>query len=211
MTKAYVITKIETQKKNPNRCSVFINEAFAFGMDIDAIIKYDIQKGNQYTEEEYRGVLHKLQYEKAKFAALRYIDYSGRTIKETRDKLCSLEFEETIVETTLEFLISYGFLDDQAYAKGFVRNRILNKKHGSRKVSYDLMMRGVGKDISQPILDQFQEEEYAGAAYLYEKRTKGKTPKDYKEQMKVSRYLQSRGYSYEIIRDVMEDAAQANN
>ncbi len=180
-------------------------------MDLDSVIKYDVQKGNEYTEEAYEELLKKLQYEKAKFAAIRYIDYSGRTIKETVDKLHSLEFEETVIETTIDFLISYGFLDDEAYAKSFIRNRIENKKHGRRKVSYDLIKRGISKDISGPILEGYEEAEYAGAAYLYEKRTKGKALKDYKEQMKVTRYLQSRGFPYEIIRDIIQEAKACHN
>lgn len=180
-------------------------------MDLDSVIKYDIQKGNEYTDEEYEDLLKKLQYEKAKFAALRYIDYSGRTIKETADKLHTLEFEETIIETTIDFLTSYGFLDDEAYAKGFIRNRIENKKHGERKVSYDLIKRGISKDISGPIIEGYQEAQYQGAAYLYEKRTKGKALTDYKEKMKVTRYLQSRGFSYEIIRDIIQEAEERHN
>lgn len=208
MTKTKVITKIEVQKKNKNRCSVFINEEFAFGMDLDSVIKYDIQKGNEYTDHEYEDLLKKLQYEKAKFAALRYIDYSPRTIKETIDKLQTLEFEETVVEATLEFLKSYGYLNDLEYAHSFIRNRIHQKRHGRHKVSYDLIRRGISKDISAPILEEYQEAEYEGATYLYHKKTKGAEITDQKEKAKITRYLQSRGYSYDIIKDVIQEATQ---
>jgi len=196
------------QKKDKNRCSVFINEEFAFGMDLDSVIKYDIQKGNEYTDEEYEELLKKLQYEKAKFAALRYVDYSPRTIKETIDKLHTLEFEETIVEKTIAFLKSHDYLNDLAYAKGFIRNRIEQKRHGRHKISYDLIRKGISKDISAPILEEYQESEYEGAIYLYHKKTKGAEITDQKEKAKITRYLQSRGYSYEIIRDVIQQSAQ---
>lgn len=196
------------QKKDKNRCSVFINEEFAFGIDLDCVIKYDIQKGNRYTDGEYEKLLQKLQYEKAKFAALRYINYSPRSIKETRDKLQSFEFEESIIDKTIDFLLSYGYLDDLEYAKVFIRSRIEGKRHGRNKVSYDLIMRGVGKDISGPILDQYQDAEYEGATYLYKKRTKGKELRDYKERIKITRYLQGRGYSYDTIKEVIQEATQ---
>lgn len=199
------------QKKNKSRCSVFINEAFAFGMDLDSVITYDIQKGNEYTEQEYEELLKRLQYEKAKSAALNYIDYSPRTIKQTRDKLYSLEYDEGVIEETIEFLNSYGFLNDKNYANQFIRSRITSKKHGRHKISHDLMARGVSKDISWPILEEYQEEEYEGALYLYNRRTKGKEPTDYKEKAKLVRYLQSRGYPYDVIRDVMQEATEAYN
>lgn len=205
------ITKIEVQKKDKSRCSVFINEEFAFGMSLDSVITYDIQKGNQYTEEEYQELLRKLQYEQAKAAALRYIDYSPRTIQQTRDKLHTLEYEEGVIEQTLEFLLSYGFLNDADYAKQFIRSRITSKKHGRHKISHDLMTRGISKDISWPILEGYQEEEYEGALYLYKRRTKGRELTDYKDKAKVIRYLQSRGYPYEMIRDVMQEATEGYN
>ncbi len=203
-----VITKIEIQKKDKNRCSVFINEEFAFGMDLDCVIKYDIQKGNRYTNEEYDNLLQKLQYEKAKFAALRYINYSPRSIKETTDKLRTLQFEESVIEKTIDFLLSYDYLNDLEYAKVFIRTRIEGKRYGRNKVSYDLIMRGVGKEISGPILEQYQDAEYEGATYLYNKRTKGKKLKDHKERAKITRYLQGRGYSYETIKDVIQESTQ---
>ena len=96
MKKMKVITKIEVQKKNTKRCSVFINDEFAFGMDIDAIGIYNIQKGNRYTEDEYENLLKELQYEKAKFAALRYVGYSPRTIKQTIENLTERDLEKQL-------------------------------------------------------------------------------------------------------------------
>jgi len=199
-----VITKIEVQKKNKNRCSVFIDEEFAFGMDLDAIITYDIQKGNQYTQEEYEELLKAMQYEKAKFAALRYVGYSPRTIKQTTEKLQTLEYDEVIIDKTIGFLKSYGYLDDLQYAKDFIRSRIKLKKNGRYKIAYDLMHRGIEKSISEPLLEVYHQEEYEGALSLYHKRTKGKEISDYEEKVKIRRYLQSRGYPFEIIREVME-------
>lgn len=203
-----IITKIEVQKKNSKRCSIFINEEFAFGIDIDALGMYDIQKGNSYTEEEYEELLKKLQYEKSKFAALRYVGYSPRTIQQTVEKLHTLEFDEMIIEKTIDFLKSYSYLDDAAYVNNFIRSRIKQKRHGRHKITYDLLRRGISKDMCQPVLDEYEEEEYEAALYLYHKRTKGKIIKDYKEKSKITRYLQGRGYPFDIIRAVMEEGSQ---
>ena len=204
INKERVITKIEVQKKNKNRCSVFINEEFAFGRDIDSIITYDIQKGNAYTEDEYNELLQKLQYEKAKFAALRYVSYSPRTIKQTTDKLHTLEYDEHIIERIIDFLKSYNYLNDLDYANSFVRTRVISKRHGRHKVIHDLMGRGISKEITKEILEGYEEEEYEGAAYLYNRRAKGKDLTDYKEKAKITRYLQGRGYPYDMIRDLMD-------
>lgn len=202
--KMKVITKIEIQKKNKNRCSVFVNEEFAFGMDLDAIITYDIQKGNQYTQKEYKELLKAMQYEKSKSAALRYVGYSPRTIRQTTEKLESLEYDAVIIDKTIEFLKLYGYLDDLQYAKDFIRSRIKQKKHGRYKIAYDLMHRGIKKCISEPLLEAYEEEEYKGALALYHKKAKGKEAKSNQEKAKITRYLQGRGYPFEIIKQVIE-------
>jgi len=173
-------------------------------MDLDAVITYDIQKGNQYTEKEYEELIKAMQYEKAKFAALRYVGYSPRTIKQTTEKLETLEYDEVIVDKTIGFLKSYGYLDDLQYAKDFIRSRIGQKKHGRYKIAYDLMHRGIEKSMSEPLLEEYVEEEYEGALALYNKRTKGKKITKYEEKAKITRYLQSRGYPFEIIKEVMD-------
>lgn len=211
ITKEMVITKIEVQKKNRQRCSVFINEDFAFGMEIGSIAKYDIQKGNEYTLEEYNELLKNLQFENSKSDALRYVGYSPRTVKQTIDKLKDLEYDETIIHQTIDFLKSYNYLDDLDYAQRFILSRITKKRNGRRKVSYDLMQRGISYDISGPIIEEYSQEEYEAAEYLYNRRTKGKDITDYKEKAKITRYLQSRGYTYDIINQVVQDAKQCYN
>lgn len=200
-----VITKLEVQKKNKRRCSVFINEEFAFGIEMDAIITYDLKKGNEYTQEEYQDLLKGLQYENAKSAALRYVGYSPRTVKQTTDKLHTLEFDEMIIYKTIDFLKSYNYLDDKKYAKSFIDSRIKQKRHGQYKIAHDLMQRGISRDISDPLLEGYEDEQYEGALYLYERRSKGRDITDHKEKARITRYLQGRGYSFDIIRAVMEE------
>jgi hypothetical protein len=44
-----IITKIETQKRNPKRRSVFINGKFAFGLDEEVLYKLGVKKGESLT------------------------------------------------------------------------------------------------------------------------------------------------------------------
>ncbi|NLI89807.1 MAG: regulatory protein RecX [Epulopiscium sp.] len=173
-------------------------------MEIGDIAKYNIQKGNVYTEEEYLRLVENLQYERAKAAAIRYISYSPRTSKETIDKLHSLEFEATIIDKAMDFLDKYNYVNDLEYAEAYIRSRIKERRYGSRKISYELQTKGIGSDISEPILEKYEEDEYEAAMYLYNKRTKGEHINDYKEQGKIIRYLQSRGYTYTIIERVIQ-------
>lgn len=199
-----VITKIEVQKKNSKRCSIYINEEFAFGMDIDAIGIYNIQKGNSYSEEEYRNLLNNLQYEKAKYVALKYIGYSPRTKQQVIKKLQSSEYDEFIIEKTISFLLKYKYIDDTEYVRNYIPNRIKQKRQGRKRIIYDLAQKGIDRCIIEPILEEYEENEYESALYLYNKRVKGKTPLEQKEKEKIYRYLQGRGYTYDTINSVIQ-------
>lgn len=173
-------------------------------MEIGDIVKYNIQKGNVYTKEEYFKLVENLQYEKAKAAAIRYISYSPRTMKETTNKLHSLEFEPIIIDKTIDFLKKYNYINDLEYAEAYIRSRIRERRYGRRKISYELQNKGIGSDLSDPIIERYEEDEYESAVYLYNKRTRGEHINDYKERGKIIRYLQSRGYTYTIIERVIQ-------
>ena len=61
MVKEKTVTKIEVQKRNPKRRSVFIDGEFAFGLDEEVLHKSGLKKGesltqpriDEITEEEY--------------------------------------------------------------------------------------------------------------------------------------------------------------
>lgn len=199
-----VITKIELQKNNSQRCSIYVDDEFAFGVDMDSILKYNIQKGNKYTQTEYEHLLNELQYEKAKFMALRYISYCPRTLKQVVEKLQSYEYAESIIDKTISFLKKYEYINDIEYIKNYIPNRIRNKRYGRHRIIYELAQKGISRDIIEPILDSYEDDEYESAMYLYNKKTKGKAVLDYKEQGNIYRYLQGRGYSYDIIKTVIE-------
>ncbi len=51
------ISKIERQKKNPQRYSIFIEEAYAFGIDEQVLLSFAIRKGMTLTEKLIEEIL----------------------------------------------------------------------------------------------------------------------------------------------------------
>ena len=46
-----IITKIELQKKNKDRASIYIDEKFAFGVHINIVYDLHLKKGMEMTDE----------------------------------------------------------------------------------------------------------------------------------------------------------------
>jgi len=57
MPKKKIITRIEAQKKNPRRRSVFIDGKFAFGLDEEVVSKLGLKKEEALTESRIEEIL----------------------------------------------------------------------------------------------------------------------------------------------------------
>lgn len=44
------ITKISTQKKNTERFNIFLDEKYAFSVDADVLVRFDLKKGKELDE-----------------------------------------------------------------------------------------------------------------------------------------------------------------
>ena len=54
--------------------------------------------------------------EKAKHRALHLLEYMDRTEKNMRMKLAQGGYPQDVIDETIDFLKSYGYIDDQKYA-----------------------------------------------------------------------------------------------
>ena len=44
------ITKISAQKNNEERVNIFLDEKYAFSVDLDVLVKFDLRKGKELDE-----------------------------------------------------------------------------------------------------------------------------------------------------------------
>ena len=61
-----IITKIEKQKNNNKRYSIFIDNEFAFGIDEIDLLYYKLKENEPLDEERYNYIANKLLLKRAK-------------------------------------------------------------------------------------------------------------------------------------------------
>lgn len=93
------------------------------------------------------------QVRTARDCALSLLEYRDRTEAEMRRKLKEREYAPEAVEETIYFLKEYHYLDDQEYARKYVRTA------GAGKSIRQLRQSLLSKGISREILDLCFEEE----------------------------------------------------
>lgn len=199
------ITKIEKQKNNLKRYSVFIDDEFAFGIDELDLLYYKLSENTQIDETKYNFILENVIYNKAKNKAVKYISYQSRTEKEVTEKLKECEYSDDIIFRVIETMKKYNYINDKEYAKNFLTSKLNLKGYGIFKISFDLKQKGISDDIINDIIENTELNENKRALEVLEKKLRGKKISDYKEKQKLYNFLLRRGFSYDVIKEAVNN------
>lgn len=202
------ITKIEPQKKNPKRRSIFLDGEFAFGLDEEVLYKYGLKIGEELDQKKIDQVLESEVKKESKDAALKFLSYRMRSEKEVRDKLKKKEFARDIIDEVIGDLKRVNLLDDYEFASAWIRDRISNKPRGKTLLKQELWKKGIKEEIIEKVLKEYfedEDEELNLAKKLLEKRKKRYENLDKNvANRRMMSFLLRRGFSYEIVKQVLK-------
>ena len=125
--------------------------------------------------------------------------------QEMRDKMRSWELDETVQNRIIDRLIKERYVDDERYARAFVKDKIRYNKWGRRKVQQALWQKHIDAEIQQRVLDEIDEKEYLDILrpLLKQKRKSINAESDYELNQKLIRFALGRGFGFDIIRQCL--------
>ncbi|HAC44557.1 MAG TPA: hypothetical protein DCF65_00670 [Chloroflexi bacterium] len=131
-------------------------------------------------------------------AGLRLLARRAHSRVELLLKLTRRGYESTAIRTALRRLEELGHLDDQAFARSFVRRR--GSVRGPRALSAELAARGVDRAQVDTAVAEFGEDEQLAAATQIAERLYARMPSPgYREILdKVGAKLVRRGFSVSV-------------
>ena len=126
--------------------------------------------------------------------------------QEMRDKMKRWEMAPEVQERVIARLIKERYIDDERYARAFVKDKILYNKWGRRKVQQGLWMKHIDDDIQQRVLSEVDDTEYLAVLkpLLKQKAKSIKAENDYELTQKLVRFALGRGFTYDIIRQCLD-------
>lgn len=200
-----MISKIQPQKAK-GRYNVYINDDFAFGVDEEVLIKFELTKGLHITKEMQKKIENEDSYFKAYQRTLNYLSYSLRSEKQIRDYLVKHELEH-YSDRMVEQLKSLRFIDDLNFAQSFVRSQANVNQKGPRTIEQDLKQKGISEINILTALDEYPyEQQLENAIELADKQWNKTSKSSARESVqKVKRYLLNKGYSFEIVGEAMDE------
>jgi regulatory protein len=138
-----------------------------------------------------------------KSKALRMLATREHSRAELKRKLSAKAEEGDDVEAVLERMAETGLQSDERFAESYVRSRAA--RLGTSRLQYELVKRGVTQEVAASALSEVLEEsELTRARGVWLKKF-GQPPEDRQEWARQARFLQSRGFSAEVIRKLLRD------
>nr|WP_296958006.1 regulatory protein RecX [uncultured Mediterraneibacter sp.] len=198
-----IVTRTESLTKT--KYKVDLDGQFAFVLYKGELSRYGVKEGAELTEETVDEIYNTVLLKRAKKRAMHLLEDMDRTESGLREKLRQGLYPAEIIEKAIDYVRSFGYLNDARYAENFILSRRNSK---SRKEIHALLL---GKGISdEEISIAFencygnQEEQEAVRRILEKKRVDPKTADD-REMQKIYGYLARKGFRYETIRQVTQN------
>lgn len=144
--------------------------------------------------------------------ALWLLGRRDRSIGEIRKKLEAKECSVKEIDEALAFLCHNNFLNDDRFAKNYIQNQLIIKPIGKYQLKMKLKRKLIPEEKIDKALSESELDEGKLAEIATEKWLKGKCQilrikyQDDARKIKenLSRHLISRGFGWEIVKNVLE-------
>ena len=126
--------------------------------------------------------------------------------QEMRDKMKRWAIEPDAQDRVIARLIKERYIDNERYARAFVKDKIRYNKWGRRKVMQALWMKRIDDDILHQVLAEIDDKEYIDVLIplLKQKRKSIKAKSDYELNQKLVVFALGRGFDFSIICQCMD-------
>lgn len=200
------VTKIESVTKT--KFKIFLDDRFAFVLYKGELARYGIKEGAILEKEQYDEIVNIVLLKRAKLRAMHLLEMQDRTWSQLKEKLQQSLYPDEIVEKAMDYVKSFGYIDDSRYAANFIRSRQSFKSR--REIEGLLRQKGISKEVLGFAMEECYdkaEEKDAIKKLILKKRMDLRTATD-GELQKLYGYLARKGFKYEDIRQVIQDCRE---
>lgn len=153
------ITKISAQKKNTERFNIFLDEKYAFSVDADVLVKFELKKGKELDDLEIIEIQYGDEVKKGFNRAIEFLSYRMRSTKEVEDYLKKKETSAPVIAEVIHRLNDYSYLNDQEFAAAYVSTHKKTNGKGPDVLFRELKAKGIDDDTIKDTLGSFSFEE----------------------------------------------------
>lgn len=136
-----------------------------------------------------------------------YCAYQDRCYKEVREKLYQMRLNAQEQDQVLVHLAEHKFLDEERFAKSFVRGKFNYKNWGRNKLRFELKFREISPYNINKALEEIDSDKYLEVLDKIARKRKADTSERnvYKLKKKITDYLLYRGWESNLVYDKIEE------
>ena len=211
------ITKIENQKKRPGRKNIYADGAFVAGVSTETLVRLALRTGDEIGPDQLTVLQKTEELHGARTAALRFLSTRPRTEREVRDKLREKEFGDEEIARTLDDLRRSGLLDDDAFARMYIRDALTLRPAGRLLIARKLALLGVPKSVAEKAIDDaLRETDQAETArslaeqFVAKARAVRRNESPDRLRHRLAAYLGRRGFTWDVIQPVIHQVMRSD-
>ena len=137
----------------------------------------------------------------------KYCAYQERCVKDVKDKLKTYDIPQESKDEILDYLLDNRFVNDERFARSFVRGKVNQSGWGMNKIRFNLMQKGIDKDMIDEALGQTDEEVYK-QKLIDILKAKAKTVKaetDFERKRKLAAFAMQKGFEGSLVWEVLKE------
>lgn len=190
-----IISNISFEK---NKFHVLFDNGEEIKISEETLVEFGLYKGQEVEEE----IIESLKFEDEKSNAL-LLSYKflqrNKSEKQLIDYLFKNKVSREIIDIVIPILNEKNYLNDEDYARRYLNDAMNINRYGKIKIIYMLRSKGIKNDIIEKIMADYDYDlEYINAEDLLKKRI-DPSESDPKKINSAKKYLQGRGFEFEII------------
>jgi regulatory protein len=137
-----------------------------------------------------------------RLAAMNLLARREYSAQELRQKLSQRSSEIDVINQVIQRLIQDGLQSDERFTEAFTKMRLRQGK-GSAVVSFELKQKGISQELIGVYIQNSDSQWQDSLSQLIHRRFAGQIADEPREKAKQLRFLQSRGFTLDQIRQVI--------
>ncbi len=180
-----------------------------FTLSEETVVRSGLRVGQTLDASSIEEILGQDSEIRAKDTALRLLGTRARGRAELKRRLRARGFSADTANRSVDELAAAGLVDDQEYAKAFVRSRIRSRPRSPGVIAQELRARGIPENISAQALRDILEEEQVAEVDLARRVAARFIPRRGEDLRKRRRRLYNllarKGFESDTIRQVVDE------
>ena len=125
-------------------------------------------------------------------------------VYELQEKMTRKTDNSDWIEEAINKLKELGYLNDQRFVDNFIRNCNEYKHYGPMRIRQELKLKGADKELINSAMEQSEFDYFEAALQCLNKKC-SEPFEDRKERDRLTRFLISKGFSFDMIRYAFEE------